>query len=147
MARSAPDSSRAWRVISASTLAGSEPDSSRVVTSALAWIQRCWRRAASYSRAFSTATPAAAPKDTRTASSSSGNSPPPRDPQDHQDTLFVLGDLPAAPLAGQIQVAEHHIPDPDRDAQEAVHRRVASRGNRRRGGPGYVGQAQRPGGG
>ena len=78
--RSAPESSRARRVTSASTSRGSEPDSSRVVTSALAWIQRCWRRAASYSRAFSTATPAAAPSATSTASSSSVNSPPPRLP-------------------------------------------------------------------
>ena len=49
-----------------------------MVTSALACIQRCWRRAASYSRAFSTATPAAAPSATSTASSSSVNAAPPR---------------------------------------------------------------------
>src|ERR1700746_1765395 len=62
----------------ASASSASAPDSSAVVTSALAAIQRWLCLAASYSRAFSTATPAAAPSAVSTASSSSVNSPPPR---------------------------------------------------------------------
>ena len=83
---SASDSSRALPVIRASTSPGSAPDNSAVVTSALASIQRWLRRAARYRRAFSTATPAAAPSARRIASSSSVNSPPPR--------LFVRYRLP-----------------------------------------------------
>jgi len=58
---SASDSSRAWLVRRARTSSASTPDSSAVVISALAATQRWLRLAASYSRAFSTATPAAAP--------------------------------------------------------------------------------------
>ena len=64
-------------VIRASTSSDRAPDSSRLVTSLLARSQRCWRRASSYSRALSMATPAAAASATSSASSSSSKSAPP----------------------------------------------------------------------
>ena len=75
--RSAPDMSSVCCVIRASTSSDRAPDSSRLVTSLLARSQRCWRRASSYSRALSMATPAAAASATSSASSSSSKSAPP----------------------------------------------------------------------
>ena len=73
----APDMSSVCCVIRASTSSDRAPDSSRLVTSLLARSQRCWRRASSYSRALSMATPAAAASATSSASSSSSKSAPP----------------------------------------------------------------------
>jgi hypothetical protein len=67
-----------------------------------------------------------------------------RGAQRDQHRLVVLGELPAAALVGQVQVAEHFVPDPHRDAEEAAHRRVPVREARRCRVPGDVGQAQRP---
>jgi hypothetical protein len=67
-----------------------------------------------------------------------------RGAQRDQHRLVVLGELAAAALVGQVQVAEHLVADPDRDAEEAAHGRMplgeAGRGGMR----GDVGQAQRP---
>ena len=40
--------------------------------------------------------------------------------QEHR--LVILGELPAAALVGEVKVAEHLIPHPDRDAEERLHR-------------------------
>ena len=47
--------------------------------------------------------------------------------EDHCRLLVRLGELAAALLLGQVQVAPGPAADQDRDAQEAVHRRVARR--------------------
>jgi hypothetical protein len=65
--------------------------------------------------------------------------------QGDQDRLVVLGELAAAALVGQVQVAEHLVADPDRDAEEAAHGRVAVGKAGRFGMAGDIGQAQRPG--
>ena len=75
--RSAPDISSACWVTNFSTSSGAVPDSSRWLTSLVARSQRCWRRASSYSRALSIATPAAAASAMSRASSSSSKSAPP----------------------------------------------------------------------
>ena len=96
-----------------------------MVTSALAWIQRCWRRAALVQPGILH----------RYAG---------RRAQRDQHRLIVLGELATPPLAGQVQVAEHLVADPHRDAEEAAHRRVPVREARRRRVRGDVGQPQRP---
>ena len=86
-------------------------DSSRRVIAAVACSHSPRERAASYSRAFSMATAAVA----ASAVASS----------------LVLGaELPPGAL-GQVEVAEHLVPDPDRHPQEAGHRRVPGREARR----------------
>ncbi len=47
-----------------------------------------------------------------------------RGAQRDQHRLVVLGELAAAALIGQVQVAEHLVADPHRHAEEAAHRRV-----------------------
>ena len=42
----------------------------------------------------------------------------------NQDRVVVRGELRAALLLGHIEVAEDFVPDPDRGAKEAVHRRM-----------------------
>ena len=68
-----------------------------------------------------------------------------RGAQGDQDGLVVLGELAAAALAGQVQVAEHLVADPHRHAEEAAHRRVPVREARRCRVRRDVGQAQRAG--
>ena len=68
-----------------------------------------------------------------------------RGAQRDKHRLVVLGELPAATLVGQVQVAEHLVTDPDRDAEETAHRRVPLREAGRRPVGGDVRQAQRPG--
>jgi hypothetical protein len=68
-----------------------------------------------------------------------------RGAQGDKDRLVVLGELAAVALAGQVQVAEHLVADPDRDAKEAAHRRVTVGKARGVAVPGDVTQAQRPG--
>ena len=46
--------------------------------------------------------------------------------QRHHQLLVLLAELAVAGL-GQVEVAEHLVPDPDRHAEEAAHRRVAGR--------------------
>ena len=83
-----------------------------LVTSELAASHCCCRCASSYSRAFSMATPAAAASAvTRSVSSSSSNAEP-------------------SALLGQVQVAVDLIADPDRHAEERLHRRDARPGSR-----------------
>ena len=43
------------------------------------------------------------------------------------DDRLVVGGEVAAALLGQVEVAEDLVPDPDRDAEEGVHRRVVRR--------------------
>jgi len=50
-----------------------------------------------------------------------------RGAQRDQHRLVVLGEFPVASLVGQVQVAEHLIADPHRDAEEAAHRRMPVR--------------------
>jgi hypothetical protein len=73
-----PRSARRMRLaratISSSTCSSAAPESSALVTSALASIQRWRTRDSSYSRAFSIATPAATASVVSTASSSPSNS-------------------------------------------------------------------------
>ena len=76
-ARSAPDSVSASRVTRFSTCVDWVPDSSSRVISVVARSQRSCRRASSYRRALSIATPAAAASATTSVSSSSSNCPPP----------------------------------------------------------------------
>ena len=54
-----------------------------------------------------------------------------------------LADIAA--LVGQVQVAEHLVADPHRDAEEAAHRRMPVGEARRRRMRGDIGQSQRPG--
>ena len=75
---SARASSAARAATSGSTSSGSRPDSSEVEISALAVTHCSRRRACSYSRAFSMATPAAAARASTTDSSSASKEPPPR---------------------------------------------------------------------
>jgi hypothetical protein len=60
-----------------------------------------------------------------------------------QQGLVVLGELAATALLGQVEVAEDVVPDPHRDPEEAVHRRVARGESRRLGVAGDVGHPQR----
>jgi hypothetical protein len=58
--------------------------------------------------------------------------------------LFVFrGELPAPEPFGEVEVAENLLPDADRDAEEAGHRRMARREPRRRRMTGQVSEPQR----
>src|SRR6266516_4370239 len=59
--------------------------------------------------------------------------------------LVILVELAAAPLLGEIEVAEHLIPDPDRGAKKGAHGRMAGREPKRRRVLGNLRQPQRPG--
>ena len=57
--------------------------------------------------------------------------------------LFVLGAEPAPGAVGEVEVAEHHLTDPDRDPQEVLHRRVPGREPARAAVVGQGGQSDR----
>ena len=57
--------------------------------------------------------------------------------------LVFVGEPLTATLLGEVEVAEDRLADPDRDAQEGVHRGMASREPGRRAMHGEVGQPQR----
>ena len=59
------------------------------------------------------------------------------------ENLVVAGELPAAVLLGQVQVAEHRITDPDGHPEKGAHRRVVRREAHRCLVPAQVGQPQR----
>jgi hypothetical protein len=57
------------------------------------------------------------------------------------ETLVLVGEGAPAGLLGQVEVAEHRAPDPDRHAEERPHRRVVGREADRRRVGGEVSQA------
>ena len=61
------------------------------------------------------------------------------------DPLVLLGEVALADLLGQVEVAEHLVPDPHRHPEERPHRRVVRREAVRRGVLGDVVQPQRLG--
>jgi hypothetical protein len=118
--------SRARRATSVSAAEPSVSVSSAELTSAAASNQRRRKVVSSNSRAFSITTPAAGREG-------------------HHDVLVLDGERAAAPLLGEVEVAEHLVPDPDRDAEEGLHRGVVGRESVRRRVLAEDGQPQRLG--
>ena len=70
----------------------------------------------------------------------------PRRRGERPDQLHVLvGERPAVGAVGEVEVAVHHLPDPDRHPEEAGHRRMSRGEARRPGVPGDRVEPDRPG--